>query len=105
MTFEEFSAINRLRNKTYFPECASWTEIDWSNAMAGEAGEVCNKTKKRKRMWRESDNITTEDLMGEIADVICYADLLAESIGVSLEEAIRSKFNEVSDRYDCLLRL
>ena len=105
LSFEEFSKINRQRNSEYFADCKEWLEVDWGNAIAGEAGELCNMIKKRRRNWKESDRIPDEDLGKEIADVVCYLDLLANKLGLSLEEIVRNKFNEISNRYDCPVKL
>lgn len=105
LSFEEFSKVNRQRNSEYFAGCKEWLEVDWGNAIAGEAGELCNMIKKRRRNWKESDRIPDEDLGKEIADVVCYLDLLADKLGLSLEQVVRNKFNEISDRYDCPIKL
>jgi NTP pyrophosphatase (non-canonical NTP hydrolase) len=41
----------------------------------------------------------------EMSDVICYLDLLASRMGIDLEKAIIEKFNEVSDRKGCKIKL
>jgi NTP pyrophosphatase (non-canonical NTP hydrolase) len=105
LTFQRFSEINRLRNALHFPDCAKWEEAHWGNALAGEAGELCNIIKKRHRGWKESDNISDEEVGKEIADIICYCDLLAGKIGKNLADIVTQKFNEVSDRYDCDIKL
>ena len=38
------------------------------------------------------------DLADELADVLCYLDLVAAHYGIDLEKALISKFNEVSRR-------
>ncbi len=78
--------------------------------MAGEAGEACDVVKKVRR---EDEAYVGESLVSsspvislagrralasELADVVCYADLLAARAGIDLGEAIRKKFNEVSER-------
>ena len=80
--------------------------MEWACAMAGEAGEVCNAVKKLKRLANGTN--TAKDpqteveaiaaISGEIADTICYLDLLAARLGINLSDAIRKKFNEVSVR-------
>ena len=84
----------------------SWSHNDWGVAFAGEAGEACNKLKKLRRGDFPSNRFTREMIADEIADTVIYADLLCERLGVSLEEAIVRKFNEVSEsagiRYQAL---
>jgi len=109
LTFQKFSEINSKRNQEVFPKLG-WTESHWSNAIAGETGELCNMIKKRSRYElyeykKESDNISIEELGKELADIVCYADLLATELGLNLENCIKQKFNEVSDRYGCDIKL
>lgn len=91
-----------------FGACYDWSPADWSNAMAGEAGEllevllplivktnsICNLTKKIQR----GDDISLDEIGKEIADVVIYADLLSNRLGIDLSDAIRQKFDEVSTR-------
>lgn len=44
-------------------------------------------------------------LADEIADVICYVDLLATYYGIDVAAAVTSKFNRVSERQDFPERL
>ncbi len=46
-----------------------------------------------------------QDIADELADTIIYADLLAMRLGIDLSEAIRSKFNVVSDRMKSDIKL
>ncbi len=104
LTFATLRQINTTRT-----DCLqrganrAWTLVDWSNAMAGEAGEVCNVTKKMQRhldgvpMNREAADTLPEKLKAEIGDVALYLDLLATAAGFTLEECIRKAFNGKSD--------
>ena len=85
---------NVKRCEDSFGMCRDWSPSDWSNAMAGEVGETCNLTKKMSR----GEDIPIEEIAKEIADVVIYADLLAHRLGIDLSDAIRQKFNEVSQR-------
>lgn len=78
-----------------------WSPVDWTNALAGEAGEACNESKKLKRQdTRRDSSVSVEErtrrLAEELADVVIYADLAAARLGVDLGEAIRTKFNKTS---------
>ena len=92
----EFLKMLRLKNvercEQVFHGVNEWMPWDWSNAMAGEVGEVCNLTKKMLR----GEEIDKSEVAKEIADVIIYADLLAARLTIDLEDAIIKKFNEVS---------
>ena len=99
---------NVKRCEQSFGSCKAWSPADWSNAMAGEAGEllevllplivktnsICNLTKKVQR----GDDISLEEVGKEIADVVIYADLLSHRLGIDLSDVVRKKFDEVSAR-------
>lgn len=98
-----------------FKSCEGWSSADWSNAMAGEAGEllevllplivktntICNLTKKVQR----GDDMSLEEIGKEIADVVIYADLLSHRLGIDLSDAVRAKFDEVSERVGSEIRI
>ncbi len=106
LTFDQFQKINSQRAQRWhpgFPNDASWSGSDWSNAMAGECGEACNIVKKLRRA--EDDLVGVLDVFSdelramlgeEIADTITYAFLLAEYYGINVGEEIAAKFNKVS---------
>lgn len=76
---------------------SDWSVLEWLGAVAGEVGEAANLAKKVRRGDLTMAQASPE-LAKELADVVCYLDLVAPQIGVDLGEAVRSKFNEVSDR-------
>ena len=97
MNFQLLNKANRERMATTeaYNKCRDeWSIADWSNALAGETGELCNWIKKIRR----GDKIDLAEVGKELADIVIYADLLAEQLGLNLGECVRSKFNEVSDR-------
>jgi NTP pyrophosphatase (non-canonical NTP hydrolase) len=113
-TFLEVSKVNKARQVHWHKGDAAddgWTLSDWSNAVAGETGEVCNAVKKYRRVQTQVKNISEEgrqinnldDLKAkvgeEIADVYIYLDLLAQELGLNIEEEIVKKFNATSDKY------
>jgi NTP pyrophosphatase (non-canonical NTP hydrolase) len=88
-----------------FPTDDTWNGADWSNAMCGEAGEAANVVKKLRRHETGHHGALDGDeaelrnaLADELADVVIYADLLAEKYDISLADAIVRKFNVVSER-------
>lgn len=103
LDFNTLRAANVARCEAVFHPLHAWSPTDWSNAMAGEAGEACNVTKKMLR----GDPLGKLDiaLAKELADVVIYADLLAARMNINLGEAVRLKFNEVSDRRKCDIKL
>jgi len=108
LTFERLRAVNVLRCEDAFHKLNAWLPEQWTNAMAGETGEACNITKKMGRgdypdEYSMAD--ATRELAKELADVVIYADLAAARLGIDLGEAVRQKFNEVSDRRKSKIKL
>ncbi len=122
LTFRALRAQNSSRLARWHGDDEDWTLADWSNAMCGEAGEAANVVKKIRRtdsvLWDkqkysgdgatghakladlsavEARKVLVEHLADELADVICYADLLAHHAGIDLAEAVCNKFNRVSE--------
>jgi NTP pyrophosphatase (non-canonical NTP hydrolase) len=83
---------------------SDWSISDWLMAVTGELGELANLRKKilRGDLTHEQAQQMTAD---ELADVATYLDILAFRLGVDLGEAVRSKFNRVSERVDADVRL
>ena len=83
-----------------------WSVMEWACAMAGEAGETCNVAKKMSRIeggfaYRKEEigQDLTPNLAEEAADTFIYLDLLCASRGIDLAEAVKKKFNSVSEAY------
>lgn len=107
LTFRNLRAANVERCKRWHPDFPddAWTLADWSNAAAGEMGEAANIVKKIRRVQLGlpgSLDPDVSELLGrladEIADTMIYLDLLAASVDIDLEDAVRRKFNAVSER-------
>jgi NTP pyrophosphatase (non-canonical NTP hydrolase) len=108
LTFAAVSAINRQRAARWHGDPFwedGWTGADWSNAMAGEAGETCNVVKKLRRFdfgIRQAEAPDREALMAklatEIGDTFLYLDLLAQFYRLDLATCVVDTFNRVSDR-------
>ena len=101
MDFKELAKVNLIRCEKSFHPLNDWSPSDWSNAMAGECGEVCNLTKKLRR----GEDIPVERIGQEIADNVIYADLLAQRLGLSLGELVKETFNKKSDEVGSDIRL
>lgn len=86
------------------PDGSDWTPAQWLQAVVGELGEYANVRKKFER-----GDITQMEFFqlaaSELADVATYLDLLAYQLGIDLGVAIMNKWNEVSARVDCALRI
>lgn len=85
---------------------ASWSVAEWTNAVAGEAGEACNLAKK---LIRHRDgvagNYKPEDqdqanlrrrIAEELADVVIYCDLAMAAVGYDFATTVREIFNRKS---------
>lgn len=94
---------------------SDWSPAQWLQAVIGELGEYANIRKKYER-----GDITLEEFEveagKELADVQTYLDILASRCldsregvahptGVNLGVATATKFNEVSDRVQCPVKL
>lgn len=114
MNFKDLEIANRERCESssgFSHALDSWRPSQWSNAMAGECGEVCNLTKKIDRHLdavpgnKKPIDVLMADTAVEIGDVIVYADLLAQRLGFSLEECVRAAFNGKSEEIGSSVRL
>lgn len=101
LTFEELRLANVERCEQSFHPCDDWTPSDWFMATAGELGEAGNLLKKVRRGEPQQRGAIAD----ELADTLIYLDLLAHRLGIDLGEAVRSKFNVVSDRVGSEVRL
>ncbi len=122
LNFDELRAANVARCGKIWPPTNEWTPTDWACAMAGEAGEACNEVKKLRRIAATPEQALIGDGHGaddrqwaadtsyrqgvnrvamELADLIIYADLLAERMGIDLAAAVVAKFNKVSAENGC----
>ena len=98
-----------------------WTVSDWALAVAGETGELAevlllyslmtmslgkaeNIMKKMRRKDFDGD-IAISDISEELADVVIYLDMLADSLGIDLGKAVVYKWNKKSEQFDIPLRL
>lgn len=101
LDFETFRQKNLARSKGMTFQLYDWSPCDWATAFAGECGEACNLIAHRHR----GDEVSVDEIVGEIADAVTYADLLCARLGIPLEEALRRKFNAVSDRVGSDIKL
>ncbi len=105
LSFAEFSKANRERCEAddgFAHDLNSWSLSDWMTATFGELGEAANVAKKLNRV-RDGITGNTEGvielrakLRAEIADAFIYLDLMAQSEGFSLGDAVMDTFNKKS---------
>jgi len=109
LSFDELREVNAARCEECYHGINDWNLLEWSGAMAGEAGEAANVAKKIKREGGGDDDVWTqariEAFAEELADTVIYADLAAARAGIDLGEAIRKKFNEKSQKRGSKFRL
>lgn len=86
------------------PDGSDWKLSAWCNAICGELGEAANIVKKIERGDMTLDEARPL-LAKEFADVVTYLDITAFQAGIDLGEATREKFNEVSNRVGCDVKL
>lgn len=109
LTFDAVATVNATRANRWhdgFPDSNDgWVGADWSNAMAGEAGETCNVVKKLRRIEtgiQQAEGLARHELLDklatEIGDTFLYLDLLAQFYGLDTATCVRDTFNRVSRR-------
>jgi NTP pyrophosphatase (non-canonical NTP hydrolase) len=98
-TFADLQLACGERSLHWHPE-DNWSTLEWTGAMAGEAGEAANVAKKLKRFDSGMSQAlvqTREELVkklgAELADTIMYAVMVARKEGINLKEAILEKYN------------
>ena len=97
LSFNTLRDANKKRMQEAFSSCQTWGRSQWLQAIVGELGEFANILKKIDR-GDFTVSHAEADLAKELADIVTYIDIMAETLGIDLGDAIRDKFNEVSDR-------
>lgn len=105
MDMNEFAKANLERCQSqqgFNHKLADWSLSDWFTALIGEIGEAANIAKKLNRV-RDGipgndcdEQALREKLASELADSYIYLDLLAQSAGINLSEAVQRAFNAKS---------
>ena len=107
MDMNDFSKENLQRCESpigFNHQLSSWSLSDWFTATLGELGEASNIAKKLNRVRdgilgnSETPDQLRANLADEIADTFIYLDLLAQSQGINLAAAVRSKFDRTSKK-------
>ncbi len=97
MTFDEYQkqALTTAVNN-YDPLMA---KTIWAMGVAGEAGEVVEKWKKivAYKEGKVSDDDLAE-LAKELGDVVWYIAVMADSLGLSLEDIMQRNVTKLQDR-------
>lgn len=86
------------------PDGSDWSPAQWLQALVGELGEYANVRKKFERGDISEDEFLTA-AADELADVQTYLDILSMNLGIDLGAATTNKWNRVSIRVGCNIRL
>lgn len=105
LTFNDLSSVSIARTRRWH-DPQSWSPQMWGLAAAGEMGECANALKKLHRhdegIQQNAASADRETLVRnvamEIGDTVVYLDLLAQRLGLRLEDCVRDTFNRVSVR-------
>jgi NTP pyrophosphatase (non-canonical NTP hydrolase) len=93
---ELWHKLNQFQIK-YFPGWRATSEVYYSNALAGECGEVCNMVKHRAGGGTNKNNPSDYKLLRELADVFIYLFLLVEYHGHDITSFIRVLDEKIDD--------
>ena len=83
---------------------SDWSPAQWMQAVIGEIGEYANLRKKFERGDIDEKEFKKEAAK-ELADVQIYLDILAFRLGINLGKTVKLKFNEVSERVGCKIKI
>lgn len=72
------------------------THMSWSLAIAGEAGELANLTKK---VFVHGHPYDQDKVIDELGDILWYIAVYADGIGVSLSEIAERNLAKIARRY------
>jgi Predicted pyrophosphatase len=102
MTLTQLQEASRKRQREWCPDPKEQPDLSFRGVeLAGEVGEACNIIKKLERArhgWRGS-KADLKMLAEELADAIIVVSLIANDVGIDLNEAVPDKFNETSEKY------
>ena len=102
-----FKLIDEFNN-TYFKNWKKTELIYYSNAIAGEVGELCNLVKKEYGGGTNNDMTVDklhEHMLDEIADIYIYLIMISKKLGVghsqeTFDDVIRHKLAIIKDRME-----
>jgi NTP pyrophosphatase (non-canonical NTP hydrolase) len=104
----QLQEANRLRCILFGHNIADWNPLEWSAAVAGEVGELCNVIKKLHRgtqVDRDGSPLGSRQIAEEAADVVIYLDILMQRCGLDLATAIEQKFNSKSEEIGSTIKI
>jgi NTP pyrophosphatase (non-canonical NTP hydrolase) len=98
MTFDEYQKQALTTAAQSYDDPVMQNSI-WAMGISGEAGEVVEKWKKI--VAYKNGKISDEDLADlakELGDVVWYIAVLADSLGLSLEDVMQRNVKKLTDR-------
>jgi len=110
LDFDRLREINAARCEESYHAIDEWSPTDWGCALGGECGEALNLIKKLRRLTGCTKDCTVDLIQSydakelisnigrELADIVIYADLLAQCLGLNLGDCVVEKFNETSKK-------
>ena len=111
ISIRKFQDLNKTRGERWHKgNLLQWSLLEWTGAMAGEAGEACNAAKKLRQLQLELPNKKAgldisdiehlrSEIAKEVADTIIYGMLILSALGVDAENTIQGVFNQKSSEY------
>lgn len=98
MTFDEYQKAAITTALESYKDPIMQNSI-WVMGIAGEAGEIVEKWKKAVAYRQgEFTQEQFDDFKKELADVIWYIAVLAESLGLNLDEIMQQNVAKLADR-------
>jgi len=93
-TMNEYQALC-LRTATV-PMDEKTMHLTWSLALAGEVGELANRTKK---VFLHGHPYDQEKVVEELGDILWYIAVYSRDIGVDLQEIAQKNITKLEKRY------
>lgn len=96
MRINDGHSVDRLLKSVDSPEYATGDLLNGVLGLTGEAGEVADLVKKG--IFREK-GIDMEHLKKECGDVLWYLAQICHSIGITLDDVMKTNVDKLLDRY------
>lgn len=94
MSLELWEDVIKFNDK-HFPNWRDIILVYYSNALAGEVGEVCNLVKHKVGGGTNNDNPSEEKIIEELVDVNIYLILLAERLGFDHKKFVNQFYKKL----------
>lgn len=96
---ELFNLVIKFNNR-YFPNWKNVEDVYYSNAIAGECGELCNLVKKLNGGGTNNKTPSKEELFKECADIFIYLSLFLMKNDISSNEFKEIIINKIGQNYE-----